>query len=157
MAIRKQLVISAGGEPEGLQPGDSVSGTSETGQVTLTAAVAMIAGQAVYTSGNDAVNKAQSNAAATADVLGLCVAAIGAAVAGVVQVNGIVTLSTAQWDAICGTTGGLTANQKYFLSAATAGLLTSVAPSTSGQLSVLVGRAISTVSMLVEPRSAIRI
>ena len=38
--------------------------------------------------------------------------------------------TTAQWDAVAGTTGGLAFGANYFLSAGTAGLLTATAPTT---------------------------
>jgi hypothetical protein len=43
--------------------------------------------------------------------------------------SGPIVLSTAQWDAVAGTTGGLTAGTKYYLSSSSAGTLTNVAPS----------------------------
>lgn len=41
------------------------------------------------------------------------------------------TLTTLQWDAVAGTTGGLTAGTVYYLSGATAGAITSVEPTIS--------------------------
>ena len=151
MALKKALVVGADGLPQQLQAGDTLGNTSETGQVSQTAAATLIAGQAVYTSGADAVNKAQANATGTKDVLGLAVTAIASAASGIVQCNGVVVLTTAQWDAVCGTTGGLAPNARYFLSPTTAGLLTSTVPTTVGQYVAYVGRGLSTTEMLVEP------
>jgi hypothetical protein len=66
---------------------------------------------------------------------------IGAALAGPLQNGGVFTMPTASWDAICGTSGGLTFNTVYYLSPTTAGFYTSVAPTTTGQfvVPVLVG------------------
>lgn len=155
MAIKKPLVLGADGRPQQLQSGDTLGNTSETGQVTLTAAATLIAGQAVYISANSTVNKAQANAAGTKDVFGLATTAINSAATGVVQANGILTLTTGQWDAVAGTTGGLTANTVYFLSSATAGLLTSTPPSTVGQYVCEVGIAVSTTDLLIGTRSPI--
>lgn len=151
MATRKPLVIGANGRPQQLQAGDTLGLVSETGQVSQTADATLIAGQAVYQSAADHVNKAKADAAATADCLGLATAAIASGASGIVQYNGVVTLTTAQWDALCGTTGGLTFNTVYFLSPSTAGLLTATVPTTVGQLLVEVGIAISTTELMIRP------
>lgn len=151
MATKKALVIGSDGLPQQLQAGDTLGGTSETGQVSQTATPALIAGNVVYNSGADAVSKAQASAIGTKDVLGLAITAIAAASSGIVQCNGIVVLTTAQWDAVAGTTGGLVFNTRYFLSPTTAGLMTGTVPTTVGQYVAYVGRALSTTEMLVEP------
>lgn len=151
MATKKPLVMGTDGLPQQLQATDTLGLTSETGQITQTATPVLIAGNAVYTSGTDAVSKAQANATGTKDVLGLVLTAVAAGAAGVIQANGVVVLSTAQWDAVCGTTGGLVFNTRYFLSPTSAGLMTSAVPTTVGQYVAYVGRALSTTEMLVEP------
>lgn len=150
MAIRKPLVIGSDGLIQQLQSGDTV-GAIETGQVTLTAAAALTKGNAVYVPSAGNVNKARANAAGTSKVVGIVPNDISNGATGTVQVNGVVTLTTAEWDAITGQTGGLTAGSIYFLSAATAGLLTTTAPSTVGQLVVRVGIALSATEMSVSP------
>lgn len=152
MALKKAIVMGSDGRLQQLQSGDTLAGASETGQINQTAAAALIAGQAVYTSGNDAVNKAKADASGTKDVLGLATAAISSSASGQIQCNGILALTTGQWDALCGTTGGLTANAVYFLSPTTAGLLTSTVPTTAGQYVCEVGRALSTTELLIDIR-----
>jgi len=106
-------------------------------------AAAIAIGQAVYVSGAGAVKKALANAVATKDVLGLVLdTTIASAGVGNIAVEGIVTATTAQWDAVTGQTGGLTAGAAYFLDNVTTGKITTVAP-TSGFLA-RVGLAIST-------------
>lgn len=152
MALKKQLVMGTDGLPQQLQAGDTVAGGTDTGQVGgQVAAVALLAGNAVFTSGADAINKAQANSIGTKDTLGLATTAIAATAAGIVQCNGVVVLTTAQWDAVAGTTGGLVFNTRYFLSPTTAGLLTATVPTTVGQYVAYVGRGLSTTEMLVEP------
>jgi hypothetical protein len=52
---------------------------------------------------------------------------------------------------VTGQVGGLTPNSTYYLSAATAGALTTTAPSTAGQFVYRVGKAISTTQMDIDP------
>ena len=155
MATKKALVIGTDGLPQQLQAGDTLGATSETGQVAQTAAATLLAGNVVFSSGADAVNKAQANAIGTKDVLGLALTAIASAASGIVQTNGVVVLTTAQWDAIAGTTGGLTFNTRYFLSPTTAGLMTATVPTTVGQYVAEIGRALSTTELRVEPTTPI--
>lgn len=49
-----------------------------------------------------------------------------------IRKGGELELTTAQWDAAAGTTGGLTPYVEYYVSGATAGKLTPTRPSTSG-------------------------
>ena len=153
MAVVKPVVFGPDGALRNIQAGDTLAGGSETGIINLTAAAALIAGNAVYSSAAGAVNKAQANAAGTRTVIGLTTGAIASAASGPVQVNGVLSLSTAQWDAVCGTTGGLTPNTPYFNSPTTAGLLTATVPTTTGQYSTQVGIATSTTEMIIDPRS----
>lgn len=155
MATKKPLVLGTDGRPQQLQSGDTLANTSDTGQVNQTAAATLIAGNAVYTSGADAVNKAQANASGTKDVLGLATTAITSAASGTIQANGILVLTTAQWDAVAGTTGGLSPNAVYFLDPATAGKLTATVPTTAGQYVCEVGRALSSTELLIDIRSPI--
>jgi hypothetical protein len=104
----------------------------------------IVIGAPVYMKADGNVDLAKADAQATADVLGLVKdASIAAAVSGNVLLDGVLTATTDQWDAVAGTTGGLTPGAVYFLSAATAGLLTATAPSTVGQFVVRVGKALS--------------
>lgn len=149
MTSRIPLVLNAG-RIQQLQSGDTLNATvAENNTITLTADATLAAGAPVYASAADHVNKAKADASGTVRVLGLATAAITSGATGGIQTSGIVTLTTSQWDAICGTTGGLTYNVTYYLSAGTAGLLTSTAPSTVGQYVKEVGIAISTTELLI--------
>lgn len=103
-------------------------------------------GQAVYSSGGGSVKKAVANATGTKDVVGLVVdTSVNASANGNIATAGVVTATTAQWDAVTGQTGGLTAGAVYFLSAATAGGLTSTMPATG--FVCRAGRALSTTQL----------
>ena len=97
-----------------------------------------------------AVNLARANATGTASVAGLA-AGVGNADRNVhTQFAGPLTLTEAQWDAITGGSGGLTAGSTYYLSAATAGRITATAPSSGGQFVTQVGIAMSPRTLLVQ-------
>ena len=153
MALRKPLVQNAG-QIQQLQSGDTLDAVQSGGDAivqTNANAGSIVIGTPVYTSANDAVNKAQANVASTANVLGLVRdTSIAAAAAGAIQTNGVLVATTGQWDAAFGTTGGLTAGVQYYLSATTAGIGTSTAPSTVGQLVTYLGTALSTTELNLE-------
>jgi hypothetical protein len=110
---------------------------------TNTDSIPLLVGTPVYASGSSNIARAQANAIGTAIVIGLVAISpsIGVGLAGPLQGSGVFTMPTAAWDAICGTSGGLTYNTVYYLSPTTAGFFTSTAPTTVGQfvVPVLVG------------------
>lgn len=154
MAIRKPLVLVSG-QIQQLQAGDSIS---EVGVINLTngEAGAIVIGAPVYVSAADTVKKAKSDASGTLPVVGLVAQpSITNAVAGAIQMDGILAATTGQWDAVAGTSGGLTANTRYYVSNATAGLLTSTAPTTGFVQEI--GIAISTTEMFIEPKNVFQL
>lgn len=105
----------------------------------------MVICEPVYVSGNLTVSKARANAAGTSRGVGLVLAtSIANSATGLIQTSGIFEATTGQWDTVTGQSGGLTPNTVYYLSAATAGRLTTTAPSTSGQFVLPMGIAVST-------------
>ena len=153
MAVRIPLVISSG-EIQQLQSGDTiavnVSGVNEIA-MTNDEAGSIVIGAIVYTDAASGVKKAKADASGTALPLGLVAqTSIASAASGIIGTSGVLTFtSTAQVDAVFGTTGGFTFNTRYYLSAATAGLATSTAPSTVGQYVVELGQALSTVDFKI--------
>ena len=156
MAVKKPLVLT-NGEIEQLQSGDSIDVQPDSFQATFTSTV--IAGEPVYVDGGSSVDQAQANAAGTSDAIGLAPAAVTAAATGSVVFNGTVTLSTAEWDAVAGTTGGLTAGAKYYLSDATAGRLVEQGsiPTVAGRYVVEIGEAFDTTDLIVQIRRRIKL
>lgn len=150
MASRKPLVI-VDGQIQQIQSGDVLDASvNEVDVVSKTNdnIAAIVIGSPVYTKSNGNVDLAQADAGATVEVLGLVRdASVAAAASGDMQTDGVLSATTAQWDAVAGTTGGLTAGSVYYLDPATAGKLTETAPTTGGQFVVRVGRAISTTEM----------
>ena len=150
MAARKPLVINSG-QIEQLQAGDTLdAAVSEVDVVSKTNdnAGAIVIGTPVYVKSNGNVDKGRANAQGTVLVLGLVRdASIASSASGIIQTDGILAATTGQWDAVTGGTGGLTPGARYWLDAATAGLLTATAPTTVGLFVVHVGLAISTTEM----------
>ena len=152
MAERRPLVEIAG-EIQELPLTDNLPSSSDVLSRTFTSAA--IAGAPQYVDGNGSVDNARANAEGTSQVLGLALAAAGPGT-GQIITNGIITLTVGEWDAVAGTTGGLTADAKYFLSEAAAGrLLETTPPSTAGDYIVEVGVALSTTELNVRIRRRI--
>lgn len=126
------------------------STATETSALTNDEAGALIVGNAVYPDAAAGVKKAKADSSTTSKVIGLSLTATSAAGSATIQTSGTVTLTTGQWDAVAGTTGGLTFGTSYYLSAATAGLLTSTAPNTTGQELMLIGVALSTTALKLQ-------
>jgi hypothetical protein len=157
MALRKPLVLN-GGQIQQLQAADTLDAPQSGGDVLIMTndeAGALIPGNVVYNDAVDGVKKAKADAAGTSKVIGISVDAPAAAAAGRVMVSGILALTTAQWDAAFGTTGGLVFGTIYYLSPTTSGLGTVTGPSTVGQSVVELGIAISTTELMVRIRQAI--
>ena len=150
MALRKPLVI-ANGQIEQLQAGDTID-TPDGVQLTNDEVGAVVIGSAVYIDANDGFKKAKADASGTRLARGLVLTSpsIAAGVAGTVLVDGILSATTAQWDAVTGDVGGLTFNARYWLSASTAGNLTKTSPTTVGQYVVEIGVALSTTELHVQ-------
>lgn len=146
MAARKPLVIIAGQLQE-IPAGDTLSAAaSEVDVISLTAAATVVALCPVYISAASTFNKAAANVAGTSKVIGFAQDAITSAASGLIQTDGILSGTTGEWDAVAGTTGGLSAGTQYYLSAS-AGLITATAPTTAGQHVVKLGTAISTTEL----------
>jgi len=156
MASRKPIVL-VNGQMQQLQSGDTLEvPKSETSLVEMTngeSVDALTVGHAVYVSGAGEVKIADNSASGTKAVLGLAEETISASSSGSIVTNGVKALTTAEWDAVTGETGGLTAGSRYYLSIA--GGLTSIPPTATGDYVVAVGVAMSTTEMKIEPEQSI--
>lgn len=155
MALKLPLVMGTDGLPQQLQSGDSISvaaATYTSRSVTNgEASSAIVIGAPVYASAADTVKRGQANAKATSKLVGLGLdASIAAAGVGNIITSGILVATTTQWDAVAGTTGGLTFGTEYFLDPANPGKITSTPPSTVGQCVTLVGIALSTTELQLQ-------
>lgn len=108
----------------------------------------------LYNAGTGLTELAQAVAStvATAGVLGLVVVDAAAPAGFYLVTNGLLTLTTAQWDAVVqGESGGLTVGDSYFLNANGAQKpITTTVPTGSGNAYVGIGIAISPTTMLVK-------
>ena len=153
MTDRAVLVIGADGLPQQLQSADRIvvpiSANDIRNYTNGEGSAAIVIGAPVYTSAADTVKLAKANAKATSGVVGLGYDATTAFSAlGNIQCSGVITATTAQWDAvITGGSGGLTFNTLYFLDPAAFGKLTATPPTTVGQCNVLIGRGLSATEM----------
>lgn len=149
MAVQKPLVIISG-QIQQIPSGDTLSAASSEVDVVskLNAnAGAIVKGTPVYVSSATQVDKAGATSVSLKKVLGLVSdVSVAAAASALIQTDGILTATTAQWDAVAGTAGGLAFNTIYYLSA-TAGLITATPPSTGGQYVVKVGLGLSTTEL----------
>lgn len=159
MALRKPLVIGSGGEIQQLQSGDTLNAADAGVQIlsqTNDESSPIVIGTPVYNDAADGVKKAKADASGTSQPIGLVFdSSITNGVAGQICTHGVLSATTTQWDAVAGTSGGLTVGTKYYLSAATAGQLTATAPSTVSQYIVEMGIAISTTELRLSIKSRI--
>jgi hypothetical protein len=112
----------------------------------------VVIGNIVYATGTSGTfNLAEANSsAATAKPIGFVQpTSITASSTGNIVTGGVMTASTAQWDAVNGSSGGLTVGSVYYLSPSTAGAITTTAPSTTGQWVVRVGVALSSTQLQI--------
>lgn len=160
MSVQIPLVISSAGQIERLQAGDTLSVPVYSGgdviSLTNDDSGADVIGMPVYSDSAGTFKKAQANAVGTKSVIGLVSdVSITNGTPGNVMLNGFLTATTGQWDAVAGTTGGLVFGTRYYLSTATPGNLTATCPSTVGQYVVEVGIAISTTVMKLDIKQPI--
>lgn len=156
MASKLPLVLN-NGQIEQLQAGDTLNASvTEKEVISLTAGTGgFTKGNPVYMSAADTAIKAQANAVGTTKVVGFALSTVSAAAASNVQTSGVVALTTGEWDAIAGTTGGLAFNTTYYLSGAAAGNIVSTAPA-SGYICEL-GVALSTTELLINIKPVIKL
>lgn len=115
---------------------------------------ALVVGAAVYMLANGTgAQKADANDTAPArNVFGLVSVGIGGSGGNVtVRQEGDLTLTTAEWDAVTGDTGGLVPFTEYYLDV-TAGLIEKVVPATTGDNIVVIGIAKSATTMNIHIR-----
>jgi hypothetical protein len=152
MTLKVPLVMGSDGLIQQLQAADNiaVAGATYTSRSVTNneGATAVVIGAPVYAFAADGVKRAKADAKATAKLAGLGLdASIAAGATGNIITSGILVATTAQWDAVAGTTGGLAFGTLYFLDPANAGKITSTVPTTVGQCVTLVGIALSTTEL----------
>lgn len=156
---RKPLVL-IDGEFVAMPSGDVVdpaslpaSSSPATVQMTNGNAGALVIGTPVYCKSNGDADKGSTSNADSAELVGLVSdTTIASAAVGNVQTSGQLSASTAQWDALLGTTGGLTPGSDYFLN--TSG---SMGVNPSGPRAVKCGKALSTQKFLIRIEPSVQV
>ncbi|MEI7771483.1 MAG: hypothetical protein WCI67_15940 [Chloroflexales bacterium] len=145
MTLRKPLVV-VNGQVRQMSAEDTLDASVQERAVFILTngeTEALIICTPVYVSAAGTCKKAQANASGTTEVIGLCASpSVAAAAAGSIQSDGVLVATTAQWDAVAGTTGGLAFNALYYLDPTAAGTITATAPTTGGQYLAPLGRAL---------------
>ncbi len=117
-----------------------------TVELTNSDSVTITIGTPVYSSSG--FKRAKADSSSTTKVIGLAFEDTSAAGSGRIQVTGVVTATTGEWDVVTGDSGGLTPNTLYYLSETTSGKLKTIAP-TTGYIAPI-GIAISTIQLRIE-------
>lgn len=147
MANRKPLVIVSGvvrqmaaGDVLDVQLNEVDFITANNGELA-----AVVIGMPVYVSAADEVKKALADAIGTSEVVGLVVdVTVEPDDPARILTDGRLAATTAQWDAVTGDVGGLTAGSIYYLDPTTAGNLTTTAPTSDTEVVARIGKALST-------------
>lgn len=110
----------------------------------------------VYSDSNNTIKKAKADSSATKNVCGLVRdTSISSTNTGFVQFNGLLLATVLQWSGVFGTSSGLIANTKYYLSDTVSGNASSIAPTGTGRYIVELGQAISTTGFIVNIKQSI--
>lgn len=117
-------------------------------------AVPLVPGMPIANFGPGAIKRGNATSTALSRILGIVTVGAGLALPATVALRGLVTLTTAQWDAVSGQVGGLTAGALYFLDIV-AGKISAAAPIALGQSVVLLGIATSPTDLDLDPQPAI--
>jgi len=143
MAARRPLVVNlTTGELEQLSASDYLDERDIIQAQNETGGALAICTPVYQTATAGEVAKADADDIATAKVSGLVLdASIADGAAGSVLTDGRLTATTGQWDAVTGQVGGLTPGSRYFLSAGTAGMLSTTPPSADGHVIAPIGEA----------------
>ena len=115
-------------------------------ELTNSDSITITIGTPVYS--DSGFKRAKADSSSTNKVIGLAYEDTDAASSGRIQVTGVVTATTGEWDVVTGDSGGLTPNTLYYLSEAVSGKLKTTAP-TTGYVSP-VGIAVSSTQMKIE-------
>jgi len=135
--------VGIGNPVEFSRSSDSASGDDSV-ELKNNESTAIMRCQPVYSDGNGAVRLACANGTGTSRVIGLVAdTVIQSLDPGSIRIASTIEADPDEWDAVCGTSGGLVFDVVYYLDPITPGRLTSVAPTLAGHEVVPAIRAIS--------------
>ncbi len=151
MAVKNPLVLAADGTIQQLQAGDSLPGGGGGVDFTVNKGFVSNANKGApvrLDSSGDAL-AAQADVAANAKAIGLAVSTVVSGDPANIQFAGLFSASSGEWNAITGEAGGLTPGATYYLDAAAPGGMTTVAPTTAGQVVQEMGVALTDLVFLI--------
>lgn len=128
--------------PQGSQGSQGIPGVVERYSAISGEVSAILPGSWVYTHTSSVVKLAIATSLGTSHVVGV-VTSMGSGSNVNTQTVGVVTLTTSQWDATMGTTGGLTPGVTYFLSSISPGGGTSSPADVTGNILISLGCAMT--------------
>ena len=143
---------------QGLPGPPGAPGSSTGSDITAQTDGDVVPGTPVYTTIGSRFDVADATALPAAKMVGLATTSTLAGNAADVQTQDVLTLTTGQWDAVTGQTGGLTSGSTYWLDGASAGLITTTPPATpvSGY-NVRVGVALTSVALDIKIRAPLKL
>jgi hypothetical protein len=146
------IVTAGGSAPQYVNPATLSVGGANYSSITLNngSGATTVICTPVYSNATGTYAVANAGGSTTKNIVGfLQSTSVTNGTPGTIITNGLMTATTAQWDAInSGESGGLTPGATYFLSAA-GGYITTVAPTVVGQWVVKVGTALSSTQLQV--------
>lgn len=149
------LTVNSKGQVTDVTSGAPGSGGNSIVNKTNADTVTAVAGMAVYAFGTGTFKLGKADSINTCEIVGLMIEDVTATNSGRFQCNGEITLTSAQWDAVTGATGGLTPGATYFLSNASLGKIVTNVPATG--VIAKIGVAVDTTKMLVKIESTIQL
>ncbi len=155
MSKKKPLVIT-NGQIERLQSGDRLDLANSATKQNNTGNTINIASP-VYVSGTSNAIMAQADTQNTVRVAGLAESTTNNGAPMEVISDGVFVATTGEWDTVTGDSGGLTPGSDYWLSATTAGKLTTTAPDSTGNFVQRVGHALSATELEIEVGQPIKL
>lgn len=143
MAIRKPLVIT-NGNLEQLQAGDNLAPIPNTLQLLNDKSVQIEAGSPICIELANIANTTKITDVNRKDAIALAINIIPPNEINTFQVDGVLTLTTTQWDIVTEETGGLIPGAVYFLSeSVTSGRISRTPPVITGNYIVRIGIAVN--------------
>ena len=147
----QKTILGSGTERDPLKTGETSGGPFVGSDVGI--GPAHLVGEPVYTNGSGDQEPAKGDSAATSSVAGIISSFptfSDPTAPFLVQPSGVLTLTTAQWDAVAGTSGGLTPGTVYYLSQTTAGHIITTPAGTPGLVTTQLGQALSATRLLIQ-------
>ena len=142
---------------QGVPGPPGADGDGSGSSITMQTDSDVIPGTPIYVTNLARLEIAQASGLPQARMVGIVTSATLAGFAADAQTQDVLTLTTGQWDAVTGGTGGLTPGSVYYLSA-TAGELTTTPPATPASVyNTRAGIAISSTQLDIKIRAPFKL